>query len=364
MADPFIVRVRQTIQTHRLLSPESRVVIAVSGGADSVVLLHVLSCLRSEWRLTLHLAHLDHGLRPESGDDAEFVRDLAGQWRVPATVERREVSAICARHGWSIEDGARRIRYRFFWDVATQQHATHVALAHTADDQAETVLMRVIRGTGLMGLGGMPIQRPLEETAESSSKLLVIRPLLEVWRQEILAYVTQQQLNFRDDSTNADRVFLRNRIRHELLPLLERDYNPNIKRALTQLADHSHSDYRYLQAATRRQWKRIVRSNPFGEVTIARRAFLRQPMALQRQLVRQVIQQVKPEAGQFEFRHWVEIERLFSKRPVGTVLDLPGQVRLRREGDRIICQPSAPTSDALDANNGSDGAPRQALAPS
>ena len=337
MADELLERVRKTVTAHRLLAPNARVVVAVSGGADSVALLHLLTLLRTAWTLRLHVAHLDHGLRDRSHEDAEFVRALAERWQIPSTIERREVAAVCAREGWSLEDGARRIRYQFLLDTATRHSAETVALAHTADDQAETVLMRLVRGTGLMGLGAIPITRQLDD------RVRIVRPLLEVWRTDILAYLERARLAHREDATNTDSRFVRNRIRHQLLPLLQKDYNPNIKGALTQLAEQSRCDYTYLQEAANRQWKRAVkveRSQPRVAISVA--VFRRQPKALQRQLVRQAIQRVLGGTGQLEFRHWLEAERLFAARPVGTRLDLPGGVQLRRELDRVICQGTGP----------------------
>ena len=334
MRNTLLARVRHTIAAHQLLPSRARVVLAVSGGADSIALLQLFTLLKSERRLTLHVAHLDHGLREESQQDAEFVRRVAARWDVPATIERRDIRARCAAEGWSLEDGARRIRYAFLLEVARRHSATHLATAHTADDQAETVLMRLLRGTGLLGLGAIPITRPLEE-------LSVIRPLLEVWRWEIDAHLARFKLTPRHDASNADPRFLRNRVRHHLLPLLEREYNPNIKGALAQLAEQSRCDYAYLQQAAGRQWKRTVKPRRPSELVIPIQAFLRQPKALQRQLVRQTVLGLRGRLDAFEFRHWTEIERLFREKPVGTRLDLPGGVVLRREPERVVCHAPA-----------------------
>ncbi|MBI4342838.1 MAG: tRNA lysidine(34) synthetase TilS [Candidatus Omnitrophica bacterium] len=339
MPDDVIVRVRRAIRHQPLFSSGARLVVAVSGGPDSVVLLHVLHRLRAEWKLTLRAAHLDHGLRDDSPRDAAFVEELASRWRVPVTIERREVAVLCRRRGWSLEDGARRLRYQFLVDVAQRHSASHVALAHTADDQAETVLMRLVRGTGLLGLGAMPAMRRIGE-------VWIVRPLLEVWRAEILAYLAEHQLSACQDATNDDQRFVRNRIRHELLPLLVRHYNPNIKDALTQLAEQSRWDYAYLQAAADRQWKRTAGVEAPAHVTLRVAVFRRQPKAIQRQLVRQVIQRIRAEEGRWEFRHWIEVERLFSERPIGTVLDLPGGVQAMREEERVVFRRQAPTPNA------------------
>lgn len=337
MTSVFVERVHRSILEHRLLPPKARVLVAVSGGADSVALLHALRALAPRLKLHLRVAHLDHGLRTESADDAAFVRTLADGWRVPVTVERREVAQACERAGWSLEEGARRIRYQFLADAARRYGAGFVALAHTADDQAETVLMRVMRGTGLTGLGAIPAKRPLDD-ASPGEAVWVVRPLLDTWRREVVEYLKQEGLPHREDASNRDKRFLRNRIRHQLLPLLEKDYNPNIKGALTQLAEQSRLDERFLQEATERQLKRVVKPSGMDTVAIDIAAFRRQPEALQRQMVRQTIRRVRGDLQQFEFRHWKEIEQLFTERPAGSVVHLPGGIELTRERSRIICR--------------------------
>lgn len=345
MESDLPAQIRRAVVAHHLWSPRARLLVAVSGGADSVALLHALTVLRPKWRLTLRVAHLDHALRDGSVQDAEFVRQLCAAWHIPAAIERRDVQAACEARGWSLEDGARRVRYQFLLETARRYSASRVVLAHTADDQAETVLMRLLRGTGLMGLGAIPVMRPLEDDIQ------VVRPLLGVWRRQVTAYLRQAHLPHREDETNRDERFVRNRIRHELLPLLERRYNANIKGALTQLAEQSRSDYAYLQEAADRQWKRAAkpaRGEPRRgeEVAISIPAFLRQPKAMQRQLVRRAIHSLRGQVGQFEFRHWLEAERLFTERPDGTLVDLPGGVRLCRQKDRVLCRQLSPEAES------------------
>ena len=337
----LLAQIRRAVAAYQLWPSRARVMIAVSGGADSVALLHALTILRPEWKLTLRVAHLDHGLRDGSAEDAAFVQQLCAAWRIPATIERHQVQRSCAEYGWSLEDGARRVRYQFLLETAKRYSASRIALAHTADDQAETVLMRLVRGTGLTGLGAIPVKRPLADD------IWVVRPMLAVWRREITAYLRKEGLAHREDASNRDQRFVRNRIRHELLPLLERQYNTNIKGTLAQLAEQSRSDYSYLQEAAERQWKRtakVTRAEPrYGrEVAMSIPLFLRQPKALQRQLVRRAIQNLRGDVGQFEFRHWLEVERLFVSRPDGTLVDLPGGVRLARHKDRVICRLTSP----------------------
>ena len=346
----------RTIVDQHLFAPGARLLVAVSGGADSVALLHILQRLPHPWRLSLRVGHIDHQLRRSSAEDAAFVEARGAHAGIPVTVARRDVAAVCRRHGWSLEDGARRIRYEALREIAHTYSCSRIVLAHTADDQAETVLLRLLRGTGLLGLSAMPYQRTVEEGRED---LRIVRPLLDVWRQDLRAYLRHEGLRHREDPSNQDRRFLRNRIRHELLPLLERRYNPKIRTLLAQLAEQSACDYAYLDAAASRQWKRTIR--PDGEPTlpanrslrnghppsgarplaISRERFLRQPKALQRQLFRRAIQTVEG-AGALAYRHWLQVERLFRDQPVGTRLELPGGIQARRELSRVVVSQPTP----------------------
>jgi len=341
--NPLVSRVAHAIAAHQLLRRADRVLVGVSGGADSVALLHILVRLQPSFNLTLYVVHVDHQLRPASAADAEFVGTLAERFHVPVIIERRDVAALCRKARWSLEDGARRIRYQCFLEAARRYTADAIALAHTADDQAETVLMRLVRGSGLTGLAGIPAARLTEGVR-------IVRPLLTVWRRDITRYLDGERLPHREDPSNEDVRFVRNRIRHELLPLLARDYNPNIKGALIQLAEQSRCDSTYLQASALRQWKRLARPSRSGSVTMTVRTLARQPKALQRQLVRHAIQRVQGDLNQFEFRHWLAVERLLepSRSAHAPVASLPGGVRVLREGDRLIVQgkdEASPVSD-------------------
>jgi tRNA(Ile)-lysidine synthase len=226
--------VRRAIKTHRLVQPGEVVVVAVSGGADSIELLHCLLRLRVEWSLTLHVAHFDHGLRENSPQDALFVEELAGSWGLSATTgtwggERRR--------GRSLQAEARSARYRFLEEVASHVGATKIALGHHRDDQAETVLLNLLRGSSLRGLRGMLALREGQ----------FIRPLLEVGREDIEGYVKAHQLSFVEDPSNQNIRYLRNRIRWKLLPLLQREYNPAMARTLARMAAFVAEDEGYLE---------------------------------------------------------------------------------------------------------------------
>ncbi len=342
--DELQARAKQVIVSNQLIAPDSHVIVGVSGGADSVALLHILFALRKTLRFSLRVAHLDHALRKASAEDAAFVRQLGEKLGLPVVVERQTVGDWCSAQGVSIEEGARLIRYRFFRETAQRFSAQAVALAHTADDQAETVLMRFLRGSGLGGLSAMATKRLLDENQAKLRKqdsVWLIRPLLGLWRREIIAYIKTHDLKYREDASNTDYRFTRNRIRHKLLPLLEDDYNPNLKTVLAQLADQSRWDASFLQASAKRQAKRIIKANKADAqagLSIAIAAFLRQPKALQRQLVRQAVQQLRGDLRQFEFRHWIEIERIFTQHPEGAEVHLPGGVVFKRQNGHVLCR--------------------------
>lgn len=329
--DELQARIKQTVVSHQLVPAGSHVIVGVSGGADSVALLHILHSLSKALRFSLRIAHLDHQLRKESGADARFVERLGEHLGLPVVVKQHPVGDWCRKEGVSLEEGARLIRHQFFQETANRYGAQAMALAHTADDQAETVLMRLIRGSGLTGLSAMTYGR-------KTASVWLIRPLLGVWRKEVLAYLKTHRLNYREDASNADCRFTRNRIRHQLLPLLERDYNPNLKGVLTQLADQSRCDDSFLQASASRQAKRIMKTEGPNRLSIRIHSFLRQPKSLQRQLVRRAIEQLRGDLRQFEFRHWVEVERIFTEHPEGAEVRLPGGVVFVKQTTHVLCR--------------------------
>ena len=227
--DDLLDLVRRYAERYALWSDGESVVVGVSGGPDSLCLLHLLRRLAPESHLTLHVAHLNHGLRgAEAEADAQAVAELAAGWGLPYTIGRADVPSLAAETRASIEEAARQARYDFLQGVARAAGAGTIAVGHNADDQAETVLMHFLRGSGLAGLRGM-----LPRTALGQGFL--ISPLLETPRDRVEAYCAAHGLQPRRDLSNADTTIYRNRLRHELLPLLE-GYNPAIRQVLGHTA--------------------------------------------------------------------------------------------------------------------------------
>ncbi|MBU1879453.1 MAG: tRNA lysidine(34) synthetase TilS, partial [Chloroflexi bacterium] len=280
--------------------PGDTLVVAVSGGPDSVCLLHVLRELCAAYGLHLHVAHLNHQLRGAASDeDAVFVARLAAEWGIPATVSAYDVPAYQQAHGLSMEAAAREVRHVFLAGVAAATGAAGVALGHTASDQVETVVIHWLRGAGPAGLRGMlpdqtmripPLVPPIvgQDDTRRVSHVRLIRPLLAVTRAEVQTYCAVHHLPFRDDVSNLDETILRNRVRRQLLPVL-RDYNPGlddtIRRSATAMAEVS----RFLQDQVNATWPAIVRDERPGAIAFDRPTWQSLDPVIQRGLVREAV---------------------------------------------------------------------------
>ena len=358
MAD-LIDRVAGTMREYRMITPGAAALAGVSGGPDSVAMMHLLWRLQEELGFRLHVAHFHHGLRGEEADaDQVFVESLCRKLGVPFHTAR----AGPRPHAPSLEAVLRIQRHAFLRRVALATGATAVALAHTSDDQAETVLLRLARGTGISGLGGMapvgelvgdlPVAvrggkaRFSRDTGRvSGEKIRVIRPLLYVSRDEIVTYLRKQGLGWREDSTNRDRRFFRNRIRHEVLPYLEAELNPRLRRLLVNLAEQARAEDAWLQEQADEVWRELTslggveRDHDRGIIFIPARFMTDQPLAMQRRLWRRAGAELGVD---FDF---VTVERLrgLLSGPPGTAVTLPGRVQARvfDNGVRLWLAPRA-----------------------
>lgn len=312
-------QVSRFIMAHQLIRSPGLIVVGVSGGPDSVCLLHVLFTLREKLGIELHAAHLNHGLRgAESDADAEYVRHLGSELGVPLTIETRNVIAYRSAHGCSLEEAAREVRYTFLAEIAQALGASAVAVAHTADDQAETVLLHLIRGTGLSGLKGM---RPLSRWSLPNGPILtLIRPLLETRRIETEAYCAAHHLSPRRDSSNLDPKHPRNRIRAEILPQLQA-YNPQIIETLCRTARIVADDMACLSEQAENAAATVIETFPKG-FSIVNASFSALPPALRRHVLRTGL---KGLVGSLRDIENVHIEALIKAldQPTGKKLSLP-----------------------------------------
>jgi tRNA(Ile)-lysidine synthase len=317
----MINRVQETIAKHRMLRHGDHVLAGVSGGADSVALLHCLRSLARQWDLRITAAHLNHRLRGgESDEDEAFVvrlgeaagiRVVTGHWDGPPGTG-------------NLEEAARRARYEFLRRTAAAEGASRIAVGHTLDDQAETVLLRLLRGSGFLGLGG------IYPTVDG----VVIRPMIEVSRTEIEAFLVAQGIAWRTDSSNRDHRFLRNRIRHELLPLLREHYNPGIDRVLVREGALARDVSGFLDSAAEAAWEK-VRCEGEGAVDFRITDFHELHPALQGAVVRRAIRECRGTLRGIAAAHVEAVVDLARGPRSGKVLDLPG-LKVLREFDRIV----------------------------
>lgn len=311
-------RVRDFIERKRLLQQGMTVVVGVSGGADSLALLHILKELAPDYSLKLHVAHLNHLLRPGARVEAAFVQRIAHSWGIPVTTGYCRVARFASLRKLGIEEAARRARYRFLFHVARQAGAQRIAVGHHADDQVETVVFNILRGTGPAGLAGIPARRGL-----------IIRPLLEATREEIEAYCREQGLTWCTDPSNLETFYLRNKIRHELLPYLRREFNPGINRAVLRLAGIMEEENRFLEKISAGLLKSLARCES-GKVELPLPVFLHLPLALRRRLLRVAFRAAGGDLRGLGFQHLEDSLALLANGPTGGEIHLPHGVRLRK----------------------------------
>jgi len=282
-----------------------------------MALLSLLCDLRHELGIQVHVAHFNHRLRRDSSHDENFVKDWCQQFNVPLTVGKRKGGAL--QH--LSEDGARQMRFDFLIKTTQSLRAQSVALAHTSNDLAETVLMRVMRGSGLFGLRAIVPSRQIKGVR-------FIRPLIEIPRAEIEKYLKQKKIPFCTDSTNSQNIYERNKLRLRLLPQLAREYNPQIIKALADLGMTAGDDYEFLEAQAQKQFKKIAHVSQ-DKVTVQLKDMKRQHTAMQRMILRLMAGQLTHELSALTFEHIHILERLIAQENE-TTCDLPLKLRARK----------------------------------
>ena len=325
--------------THR------RIVAAVSGGPDSMALLLLLEQLREPLDFDLHVAHADHGLRSEeSREDAGFVESAARDMGLPATIGRLDVDALRAGRRMSLEEAAREARYAFLVETAAGLGASAIALGHTADDQAETVFMHLLRGSGTSGLAGMPTVSHLP-ASRYGERMALVRPLLDFTKAETRAYCELRGVRPREDSSNSSLEFTRNRVRLELMPQLGQ-YNPRFREALLRLSASAAHDLDFLEQAAGEARQTLGVELEQGGISVLRSGFVALHAAVQRHVLRLVYRELAGATKELTHRHVEDMVRLSSGR-AGAWMALPGGLRFKVGYDTLRLAPAGdPTAAA------------------
>ena len=322
-------RLLTLLRRANLVRPGERLGVAVSGGADSVALLHLLLELREDLGCVLCVVHFNHKLRGRASEaDEKFVARLAAKYGLEFFVARENIAAKTKRERGNLEDVARRARYAFFERLVQEGRLARVAVAHTADDQAETVLAHILRGTGLAGLGGI-----------HPTSGVVVRPLLGIRRADLRAYLRGKRQSWREDASNRDTKRMRARIRQKLLPLLERHFQPATVEHLCQLAELAREDEAYLDCQVSLREKGMAQAAQ-NATRLALCDFLREPRAIRTRLLRRTVEHLKPRAGQISAAHVEALLALAEHLDSGKSLQLPGGLEVRRESQALVFLPS------------------------
>ena len=346
-----------TIKEYKMLKPKDRVLVAVSGGADSTALLYLLHSFKEELGLDLHVAHLNHNIRKDDAElDVRYVQGLAQKLRLPITVESFDVQSFARDEKMSLEEAARAVRYAFFEKIANKINADRIAVGHTADDNVETFLMRLLRGSGVKGLCGIPAMRGK-----------IIRPLIRVWRREVEVFVSGLKLVPRRDYTNYESKYLRNRVRLKLVPQLK-IYNPKIKEIILQTILLLTEDGTYLEGKAEELLEKALKSSKNDELILDADKIRKLEYPIQGHLLRTAIEKVKGNLYEVSFKHIREVldkiasgknwevhlpdstylrggrkeiiicrdrERLFSKKSYYYSFSIPGEIEIKETGKKI-----------------------------
>ncbi|HVO66817.1 MAG TPA: tRNA lysidine(34) synthetase TilS, partial [Syntrophales bacterium] len=320
----MIKKVKEAIKKYRMLEPGDTAVVAVSGGPDSLALLKVLKILSNEYRLTLITAHLNHGLRLEADQEARFVHEISKEMGIEFECKTVDINFLRKGTGKSIEDISRDERYFFLNDVAKRHHAQRIALGHNLNDQVETVLINFLRGSGPRGLKGM---LPIRD-------LLYIRPLLYINRTEILSFLESHKMQFVRDWSNTEDIYLRNRIRHLLIPELRVKYNPKLDDNLSIMAEIMRLEDDYMETLTGKilsEWGSEPDNNE--EVRIRISELRKYHEAVQRRIIKNILRRSTPNSQGMGYAHIKAVQDLVHSNNPSGHLNLPYNTVVKREYD-------------------------------
>ena len=321
----IIETVIKTVNENKMFSAGDRVLAGVSGGPDSVALLGLLNELSSRISITLGVAHLNHCLRPEAGQEARFVKALSEKLGLPFHLEKVDVNAHRRKHGLSLEEAAREIRHTFYKRVSKDAGYQKIALGHHREDNAEMVLMNLLRGSGPLGLSGIP---PVRDT-------VTVRPLINLTRAHILDYLDHRQLKYVTDPSNQDTRFTRNRIRHELLPTIKRDFNDNIIETLHRTATITGDENRWIESVMAPLYHTVIKSDNTKQVSLDIVALGKLSKAPSRRIVRRAITLLRGNIRRVTLAHVDAVIQLTEKDENARV-DLPGLISAAKKGTRLI----------------------------
>jgi len=324
MAD-LLSQVKKTIEEYKMLSFNDVVVVGVSGGPDSIALLHILYSLKEQYGLTLCVVHLNHMLRGEEArKEAQFVADLAEKWCLDYRILERDIAKISKEKGLSTEEAGHKVRHEIFRQIGQEIGANKLALGHHADDRAETVLIHLLQGTGLEGLAAMPPKGDW-----------IIRPLAKSFKKDIIKYCQVNNLEYFWDQSNEQPIFLRNKVRLNLLPYLKKEFNPQIIESLLRLEDIIVLENQYLDLESSKGFDKILIIREHGKIVLNKEKLFQEHLAIQRRVIRKAYNLLRPEEQGLSFGHVEDILNLARTKQGSKQLNLPQGIVLKSVYNRL-----------------------------
>jgi len=339
---------KKTINAFNMIQKGDAVLVGVSGGPDSVALLHTLRFLAPDVPFTLGIAHLNHCLRAsDSDDDAQFVLSLCEKLDLPCYIAKENVLVYKKQHGLSLEEAARHVRYEFYHNTAKTNGFNKIALGHHLEDNAELILMHLFRGSGPLGISGIPPIRKFKE-----NDIRIIRPFIELSKTQIFDFLRENNIEYVTDKSNQDSSHLRNNIRNDLLPLLKTAYNPKIIETLNRLSSIVRSEEKWMDDIIEPLYKQTVTRLKTGSITLSVSNLNQLSIAAQRRIIRKAIGEVKGNIRRITFTHVDSIIALAIDSPNQSSLDFPDRIRALKEGNHLlILQEMKPLRDITNKEN-------------
>ena len=319
-------KVLSTINKYELIKKGDKIVVGLSGGPDSVCLLHILSRMKDEWDLEIYAAHLNHQIRGiEAQKDAFYISKLCEEMGITFFIKSINVPEYCEKNGVSIEEGARQLRYEMFSEIKDKTKANKIAIGHNLNDQAETILMRIMRGTGLQGLKGIDYIRDD----------VIIRPILDIERKDIEEYCKHYKLNPRIDQSNLESIYTRNKIRLDLIPYMKDNFNSNVIESIVRMGNSLRSDNDYLENEALIKFKDISKINS-DSVELKINSYTNLHSAIKVRVLRNAIKQILGDTNFIDQRHIDDIIELEDESKIDKVINLPRGIFVYRKKDSII----------------------------
>ncbi|QJA09730.1 tRNA lysidine(34) synthetase TilS [Romboutsia sp. CE17] len=319
-------KVLSTINKYELIKKGDKIVVGLSGGPDSVCLLHILSRMKDEWDLEIYAAHLNHQIRGiEAQKDAFYISKLCEEMGITFFIKSINVPEYCEKNGVSIEEGARQLRYEMFSEIKDKTKANKIAIGHNLNDQAETILMRIMRGTGLQGLKGIDYIRDG----------VIIRPILDIERKDIEEYCKHYKLNPRIDQSNLESIYTRNKIRLDLIPYMKDNFNSNVIESIVRMGNSLRSDNDYLENEALIKFKDISKINS-DSVELKINSYTNLHSAIKVRVLRNAIKQILGDTNFIDQRHIDDIIELEDESKIDKVINLPRGIFVYRKKDSII----------------------------